>query len=250
MDLNISTIKNFKGYKFKCDKTGSYHRILSKKEYKFLLNFYKNHVYIGGVFMDSKILTLPLAEKILLSQYEINKADEILKILQMWGFSKSGKLDLFELGCGYGAFLAKWKIEGFGIAKGIDISPIAVKLGKQLFSVDIDCETVLASNIFKKGYYDLVAALDFIEHVFDLNFLINSITKLMKPKGKVLIEVPIISKNWSWQQVTTFKYMHPKHHIHLFTPEGIKNLFEQKDFRLDQATFLEERQKYLILFRR
>lgn len=101
---------------------------------------------------------------------------------------RSIKLDaqkLLDLGCGSGAFVKYALAEEFD-AYGVDISQGAIDHADSFIKIRLTCEDI-TKNKQPEGFgqYDVVAALDFWEHIFlsDIDLLISSVRKLLKPGG-------------------------------------------------------------------
>jgi 2-polyprenyl-3-methyl-5-hydroxy-6-metoxy-1,4-benzoquinol methylase len=107
---------------------------------------------------------------------------------------------LLDVGCGSGTLMIEAKAK-FREVHGVDISPFrideAVRTTKQLFPEE--CGFYFAvCNINKKIDYpeemfDSVTCIAVIEHIFDPYFVLNEIHRVLKPKGKLIVEVPNIA---------------------------------------------------------
>ncbi|TAE27306.1 MAG: methyltransferase domain-containing protein [Cytophagales bacterium] len=96
---------------------------------------------------------------------------------------------ILEVGCGLGYLTYALVKEGFN-AEGVDISHKAVdeaikRYGAYYSQADI---YQLAQNPLKQ--YDIIILTEVIEHVPDPVGFINSLTKLLLPKGRILVTTP------------------------------------------------------------
>ncbi len=98
---------------------------------------------------------------------------------------------ILELGCGPGFLLDYLKIKGFTNCLGIDISPEQIELAKAKgHNVQVNDVFDFLKNSPEK--FDLIFALDFIEHFTksELIELASLIYKSMNEKGMLIIRTP------------------------------------------------------------
>lgn len=102
-----------------------------------------------------------------------------------FGHSPKG-LKILDIGCGGGLICEPLSRMGATVT-GIDADAQAVTVAtehakKQGLKIDYHCNSI--EN--HKGKYDVVLALEIIEHVADLRGFIDAATKLCKPKGLLI----------------------------------------------------------------
>ena len=99
---------------------------------------------------------------------------------------KTGRL--LEVGCGVGYFLAQ--AEKYFETYGIDISPIAIQYAKKNTTKSILTVGSATNLPFKNDFFNIVVALDVLEHIHNpLNALIE-INRVMRPHGLLLMRIP------------------------------------------------------------
>jgi len=95
---------------------------------------------------------------------------------------------ILEIGSGHGFFLDIMKKNGY------DISGFEISKEKRKYSKKVTKVPVLDININEKiptvKPFDIVVLFHTLEHIIDPVILLKNIKKLLKPKGKVLVEVP------------------------------------------------------------
>lgn len=109
-----------------------------------------------------------------------------LRILKDWIGEVKGKTVL-DIGCGGGIVcepLARMGAKVTGIDAGAENIEAAKAHAKQS-DLDITYKATTAEDF--KGQFDVVLALEIIEHVDDPEFFIQSLLKLCKPKGRIII---------------------------------------------------------------
>ena len=104
----------------------------------------------------------------------------------------SGPLDLLDVGCGPGAFLARTKtIYPDWHLSGIDIQEAAVR---QASAAVPGAEIRVASasgQSFPSGAFDVITAWDSIEHVEDIDRVGKAIRAMLTPTGLFFFVVPV-----------------------------------------------------------
>jgi len=109
-------------------------------------------------------------------------------------YNLNKKSDIFSIGCGSVAELEE--LSHFGRVLGIDISDFcvnnALNAGFNAIKGDI------TKNSIKNEQYDVVVALDVLEHIKDDKIAIAEIFRILKKGGYALITVP--AGNYLWSQ--------------------------------------------------
>lgn len=103
--------------------------------------------------------------------------------------SKDAKI--LDMGCGPGFFLETMKDWGFTNAEGIDASEEQVKIGQQRGN-PVRTGDVITHLSDYTDTYDLIVAMDFIEHFTkdELVSLFQKVYTALKPGGMFLIQTP------------------------------------------------------------
>ena len=107
-------------------------------------------------------------------------------------------LNIFEVGCGTGE--VNKKLESFGKVTGIDISKESIehctnKGIKNVYECDINNTDLKKITSNKK--FDLIVALDVLEHIQDDIRTIKSVRSLLKENGYFFVTVPVHKFLWS-----------------------------------------------------
>jgi len=134
--------------------------------------------------------------------------------------------DIMEIGCGDGRLLNSLK-ESFAI-RSMDISDSAVRRARQL----LGCGVVEQKDIEVDeltGSYDLVIALNVLEHLKDPYAVLIKIRKVLKPDGIFLFSAP---NNYGLYGALATRLMSvfDRTHISTLRREHWMNIFEELDF--------------------
>lgn len=104
-------------------------------------------------------------------------------------------LEILDLGCGPGGnilFLAD-----FGSVVGVDASEEALALARARGGFRNLVRSDAARLPFRDGSFDVVAALDVIEHLDDDASALAEVCRVLRPRGTLLLTVPAYPWMWS-----------------------------------------------------
>ncbi len=136
---------------------------------------------------------------------------------------------LLEIGCGTGHNLAM--LGSFGEVDALEVDGIArgmaeERLGRSVLSAPLPELAGLPDD-----QYDLVAALDVIEHIPDDKAALKGVARVLKPGGKLVMTVPAHQWMWSAHDVVN-------HHQRRYSKAGLKTLIDGSPLRLDSIGYL------------
>lgn len=97
---------------------------------------------------------------------------------------------ILDLGCGTGAWLKRLHDAGFMNLTGADANADQFQLQQaKFFKVDFD-DGDLQPLV---GRYDLITAIEFIEHLSNISGLLAFVSKNLAPKGNLLVSTPNVN---------------------------------------------------------
>ncbi len=131
---------------------------------------------------------------------------------------------LLEIGCGTGHNLAM--LSQFGSVDALEVDAPAralaeKRLGRKIF----DAPLPELSGVPEHAY-DLVAALDVVEHIDDDSATLEAIARRLKPGGRALVTVPAHQWMWSAHDVVN-------HHKRRYSKRALKALIDRSVLRLE-----------------
>ena len=133
---------------------------------------------------------------------------------------------ILELGCGRGFMLEYLRKNGYKNLKGIDISEEQIKFSHQK-EFDVEVANAIDYLAQSKGKFDIIIALDFIEHFHkeELVTLFEEIYNKLDEAGLFLFHTPngqsILSPNLVYGDLT---------HLTIFTPNSAQQLLRAVGF--------------------
>ena len=144
-------------------------------------------------------------------------------------YPQKGKL--LDVGCGTGMFLNEacengWKV--YGIEPDLGARQMAEEISKAII------ETEILSS-FQNEQFNIITMWHVLEHVHLLNETVEWLNQRLSENGSLVIAVPNHeSKDAEIYQEQWAAYDVPRHLYH-FSQKSIKQLLEQKGFRLEKT---------------
>jgi 2-polyprenyl-3-methyl-5-hydroxy-6-metoxy-1,4-benzoquinol methylase len=107
----------------------------------------------------------------------------------------NNEMKILDIGCGAGLMLNS--LEEIGQTYGMDMSDEAICFSKQIFGGDVKKGSLPDAVPYEEDFFDLITALDVIEHIEqDIDSLI-AIRSRLAEDGKAIITVPAYMFLWS-----------------------------------------------------
>ena len=139
------------------------------------------------------------------------------------------KSRVLEIGSGHGFFLEIMKTNGFDII-GFDISKEKRKYSKKISNIPV-YDININEKIPTVDKFDIVVLFHTLEHITEPITLLKNIKKLLKPKGKILIEVPN-SDDFHLKLNKFYKEFYwERAHIHYFNSKSLKTVINLGGFK-------------------
>lgn len=113
------------------------------------------------------------------------------------------RIKILDIGCGVGNFSKI--LEKYGDVYSVDSSPAAVKFCQEKMLKNVFLGRV-ESLPFADKTFDLIVALDVLEHVAEDNLAVTEIGRVLKKDGYFISFVPALMSLWSEHDVNLFHY--------------------------------------------
>ena len=167
---------------------------------------------------------------------------DLKKILSERNFSN---LEHLDIGCGNG-FITKIINKFFKKTTGIDLSNEGIKLAKKKSKKikNLNFLNIAPEKLIKKNIkFDVITAIEVIEHQYDPFEFMSNIEKLSKKNGYVLITTPyhgyiknlILSLLGLMDNHFTALWTHG--HIKFFSIKSLKKLISNYNFDIEEINF-------------
>ena len=142
-------------------------------------------------------------------------------------FPNRSDLNIIDLGCGTGLLMKE--LQKYGTVQGIDISARAISFCKDRNIQNVSIGNITNLNL-PTNSFDVVLALDVLEHIEDDCRAIEQIKKIVKPKGIVIIFVPTFMFLWG---ITDINSMHYRR----YRLSDLKKKLRDKDLIIQRSSY-------------
>lgn len=138
------------------------------------------------------------------------------------------KARILEIGCGTGHNLAM--LAEFGKLDAVELDDEARSIAAGRLGHTVKSARLPELAGIRAKQYDLIAALDVIEHIDDDGAALEAIAAKLKPGGKFVMTVPAHAWMWSAHDVVN-------HHKRRYSKAGLRGLIERSPLKLDRLGY-------------
>lgn len=184
-------------------------------------------IYGADYFIGSK------DEPELLSQFELVKRatarlqlEEISEYLRGRGRDRSG-LSLLEIGCGHGNMLVEARARGFDV-HGLEFSAAAAAVANAKLDGRVQVGSI-ENNTLPESGFDICVVVDVIEHVREPRRFLESVRRLLKPRGAIFIATPSLD-SWSANVLGKHWMEYKREHLYYFSRNTMSRLMKAAGF--------------------
>lgn len=135
--------------------------------------------------------------------------------------------DILDIGCGAGNMIHH--LSRYGQVKGIEVDPRPVAMAQER-GYDVRQGDATRGIPFLDASFDLVTALDVIEHVDADEAILREACRVLRPGGTLAITTPAFQWLWSHNDVLNG-------HKHRYTPDELRERVERAGLRVRRLTF-------------
>jgi len=156
--------------------------------------------------------------------WHIAKREVVLNLIKK--YCKKKNPEILDVGCGTGKNIETFS--NLGTVYGIDYSKNAINFCKKRGLLKISLGNSERTT-FKNGAFDLITALDVLEHTNDKN-TISEIHRALKPEGIFILTVPAYPSLWS-------KWDEDLGHKRRYTLKNINKLLINNGFSIIKSSY-------------
>src|SRR5262245_32085603 len=114
----------------------------------------------------------------------------LLRTLKHYGHFAVGETKILDAGCGSGEFLPFFVRAGFRVY-GIDLSLVATQRARNRSPKAIVSVGSLEGDLgFRSDNFELVWSTEVLEHLFDIEYALREIHRVLKPVGLFVLTTP------------------------------------------------------------
>jgi len=137
-------------------------------------------------------------------------------------------LDILDAGCGTGLLLQQ--LQPLGKVEGVDISEEALEFCRKRGLSNVRRADVLELP-FEAESFDMITALDVLEHLDDDVASLREFRRVLKPGGRVFIFVPAHRWLWSLQDDVS-------HHRRRYTARTLRETVESSGLDIERQSYV------------
>lgn len=151
----------------------------------------------------------------------------IASLLDGW-YARDGQSEILDIGCGTGAMLDE--LAPFGHVMGADFAPEALAFCRQRGSHYPLTRADVRRLPFAADSFDVVTAMDIIEHIDNDKAASAEIFRVLRPGGRLFVTVPAFQSLWS-------EHDEALHHYRRYTVPHLKDLFQRVGFAVPKMSY-------------
>ena len=137
-------------------------------------------------------------------------------------------VEVLDFGCGTGAFLED--LERFGAVSAVDGDPQAVAFCHARGRSEVRFVPPGDRLPFADGAFELVTALDVVEHIADDVGALRELRRVLRPGGVLLVAVPAFMFLWGKQDEVS-------HHHRRYTARTLRRALAEAGFAVDRTSY-------------
>jgi SAM-dependent methyltransferase len=136
-------------------------------------------------------------------------------------------LALLDIGCGAGNMIHH--LSRYGTVKGVEMDPrpVAIAHGR---GYDVDQGDATQGLAYEDASFDVVTALDVIEHNEDDASILREMVRVLKPGGHAVVTVPAFM--WLWSHNDDINA-----HVRRYTAPELRDRLEAAGFQVQRMTY-------------
>ncbi len=138
-------------------------------------------------------------------------------------------LSILEVGCSGGPLMRLLQRNGFAKVAGIDINECSIELCRNLGQTTVKVADGRATG-FSDEQFDIVIASDVLEHIEDPVQGLTEWSRILKPKGILLMFVPAFQFLWS-------RHDEVNRHYRRYTKQEAAALLKQAGFCIERTAY-------------
>jgi SAM-dependent methyltransferase len=163
-------------------------------------------------------------------QYGINKRARIINSIK--GRKSAGRL--LDIGCSTGTFLNTLKRYKSWEVWGVELSEYAAKIAQEQYKLNV-FQGNLEQAIYPTNFFDIVTMWDVLEHLPDPSATLTEISRITKPRGKIVLRVPnydsfdakLFGPSWAGIDL-------PRHY-YVFSKQNLTQLLSKRGFMVNSV---------------
>ena len=128
--------------------------------------------------------------------WSVSRRRTVIEFFKIYELNRFQFLKVLDLGCGTGGMLVELKNQGIHNIYGVDKETLAISLAMKRGLKELLVADAIALP-FKEGIFDVVIALDVLEHIEFDDVALKEIYRSLSSGGRLILTVPALMWLWS-----------------------------------------------------
>lgn len=158
-------------------------------------------------------------------RYVINKMET-----KWFALGNKNKGNLLEVGCAAGYFLFTAQVRDW-IVQGIELGRDIAEWGIKYLHVPIYIGSFDEAN-FEDGFFDVVVAIEVLEHVIAPKAFLQNLYAKLKPGGMLFLTTPNVYSSAYYPPAPNTAILEPTDHLNLFSKNTLSMLLQDFSFNI------------------
>jgi methionine biosynthesis protein MetW len=148
---------------------------------------------------------------------------------------------ILDLGCGTGSFIKLLNQKNKNV-EGLEISQKAAQIGQKK-GLKIKVADLHQTFSYSKNTFDTITAGEVIEHIYDTDFFLEEIKRILKPNGFLILSTPNIATLgrrlmllFGINPLIETSLDQSSGHIRYFTKKSLADLLQKHNFKIQKFT--------------
>lgn len=160
--------------------------------------------------------------------WHVGKRLLVRSLIERYLRSLPGEVRSLDVGCGAGRVLQM--LAEYGRVYGTDLSGLALRFCRQRGFNEVCQADIIAGLPFPEGSFDLITALDVIEHLEDDATGLRSLWEALKPGGLLIVSVPAYQFMFTyWDKILG--------HQRRYTVKTMQNCLLEAGFEIERISY-------------
>src|SRR5574343_505555 len=226
--------QNKQNFKVKYQKEKFAVVVCNDCDFHFIPPYYRKRITYGN-YKDEKV-----TEALRQGNNWVKVQRHILRMKFIRKYKSSG--DLFDLGAGWGHFMLAAKETGFNVS-GIEISEQPYLYSKN--DLKLPVEHIDFFDMKEEKKFDVITMWDVLEHIDKADAFVEKCSRVTKPGGILVLQVPQIDSYYAKKYKDNWKMM-GLDHVNYFSKKTITILLEKYGYKVEKIKSSFELKLFLM----
>ncbi len=160
------------------------------------------------------------------SKLKIDENKYEIFLNEIESLNRKSNRKILDVGCGFGQLLANAKKRSWQVY-GVEITKFKTTYVSEKFGIDIFCGELKQAK-YPNDYFDVITALEFLEHLIDPSDFLQEARRVIKKDGILAIVVPNVESS----NAKTDPLWWQSYHFFHFNADSLTRILKKNDFEI------------------